>query len=132
MLEHNSRHQFQALSILFEGITAFNNSQAKVFSPNAKAGMFTLFNAGEVSFNGFNDFHDNFGSVFEVTNTRINLNGTLVFYRNRGKNGPAFKLLGNSHLHLADGLNATFIDNLALMKGGAIYAYDFMSDECIF
>ena len=127
-----SRHQFQALSILFEGVTAFNNSQANVFSPNAKAGMFTLFNAGEVSFSGFNDFHDNFGSVFEVTNTRINLNGTLVFCRNRGKNGPAFKLLGNSHLHLADGLNATFIDNLALMKGGAIFAYDLLSDECIF
>ena len=129
---YNDQHQFHSLIILMEGITAFNNSQTNVLSWNARAGMFTLFNAGELRLSGFNDFHDNFGSVFLAINTRLVLNGTMVFARNRGENGPAFKLLDNSHLHLVDGLNATFIDNSALMKGGAIFAFDKTSNQCIF
>lgn len=124
---------FEVLSIVLENITAYKNSQTGVFNVNSRAGMFALFNAGELNVSGVNNFRDNYGSVFEVTNTRINLlKGILHFKNNQGDKGPAFKLHDNSHFHFGNGLNATFIDNTALTKGGAIYAYDELSGQCMF
>ena len=121
-----------ALNIILNNITAYNNAQTNFLSTNARAGMFTLFNAGVLSITGVNTFYDNFGSVFEVTDTTITMAGNITFTRNRGEKGPAFKLLDNSQLYLAKGLNAIFIENTALKKGGAIFAYDDSSDKCTF
>ena len=48
----------------------------------------------------------------------------MLFERNRGERGAVFKLYGSSTIHLNNGLRASFINNIAHTKGGAIYAHD--------
>ena len=48
----------------------------------------------------------------------------MLLEGNRGERGPVFKLYGRSTFHLNNGLRATFINNIAHTKGGAIYAQD--------
>ena len=129
--------QNDILFIFLANITAYKNFQINpytniIHSANAKAGHFTLFNVGLLHLTGYNYFHDNSGSVFEITDTKIELYGKINFTKNKGERGPAFKLLGNSHLHIGNELNATFIENTALTRGGAIYAHDYGSNQCIF
>ena len=130
---YNGGAQLGALSILLENITAYKNSHTSLFGIDARVGIFSIFNAKELNITGANHFYDNDGSVFEVAKTRINLlPGSLNFTNNKGERGPAFKLSDNSHFYLADGLSATFINNSALTKGGAIFAYNELSETCAF
>ena len=69
-------------------------------------------------------YYDNSGSVFEVIDTNIILDGKMLFEGNRGERGAVFKLYGSSSFRLNNGLRATFINNNAHTKGGAIYAQD--------
>uniref|UniRef100_A0A1X7VM81 Right handed beta helix domain-containing protein n=1 Tax=Amphimedon queenslandica TaxID=400682 RepID=A0A1X7VM81_AMPQE len=130
---YDDRAPFGALSILLENITAHDNSHTSILGINSGVGIFSIFNAKELNIAGVNHFNDNYGSVFEVAKTRINLlAGSLNFRNNKGEKGPAFKLTDSSHFYLANGLNATFINNSALTKGGAIFAYNELSETCTF
>lgn len=127
--------QHDALHIILENITAYQNSQATaqtwVQSSHDKVGHFTLINAKVLKLRGNNCFYNNSGSVFDITDTRIELAGILNFTKNRGEKGPAFKLFGNSHIHMGEESEVYFIENSAMTKGGAIYAYDYSSNQCI-
>ena len=120
------------LTIIMENISAFQNFQTDIFSENANSGMFTIINARVLKVASDSAFYDNYGSVFDVTDTEIRLSGKINFTRNRGERGPTFKLQGSSRFHLDTVLNATFVDNTALTKGGAIYAHDYSSNQCMF
>ncbi|XP_019856898.1 PREDICTED: uncharacterized protein LOC109585325 [Amphimedon queenslandica] len=128
----NDRVQLEVLSIILKNVKANKNFQTSILSINSRAGLFTIVNAHELNITGMNSFHDNYGSVFEITNTRINLNGTIDFVNNKGERGSAFQLHDNSHFHFANGLRLRFNNNTALTKGGAIYSYDHLTDECLF
>ena len=71
-----------------------------------------------------NNFSNNLGGVFNVTNTIVVLQGNLVFTENEGKEGAAFSLYGKSRFKLCNGLRATFSRNTATKSGGAIFALD--------
>ena len=73
-----------------------------------------------------------YGSVFGVMNTKIVLEGMLHFKNNSAYIGSVFNVIGSSWFILNDGLNATFIGNSAVTKGGAIYAYSEQTQECMF
>ena len=126
------RLQFEVLSIVLKDVTAYKNFQTNISSINSRAGIFTILNALELNITGVNKFCHNYGSVFEIINTRINLNGTISFKGNKGEKGSAFQLHDNSHFYFANGLRLNFINNTALTKGGAIYAYDHLTEECLF
>ena len=130
---YDGRAQCGMLSISLENITAHDNSHTSILGINTGVGIFSIFNIKELNIAGVNHFYDNYGSVFEVAKTRINLlAGSLNFRNNKGERGPAFKLSDSSHFYLADGLNATFINNSALTKGGAIFVYNELSETCTF
>ena len=122
----------RVLNISLINITSFNNAQLRLFRANSRGGLFTVVNGNVLSLSGNNIFHRNFGSVFDITNTVVKLKGHMLFLDNKGERAPAFSLNGYSHFHLADGLNASFINNAALSEGGAIYAYDDISNQCMF
>ena len=121
----NKDSGFKPLIIVLEDVIAYSNTQDGSSTSISKAGMFTMDNIKALHITGSNShYHDNSGSVFEIINTNIILNGKMLFEENRGERGAVFKLYGSSTFHLNNGLKATFVNNIAHTKGGAIYAQD--------
>ena len=81
----------------------------------------TLLNLNNVSIRGYGNFHENNSPVIEAYNSNIYLTGEHMFSNNTGSNGPAISLY-SSFLILQEPLIATFLNNSALLYGGAIYA----------
>ena len=108
----------EVLYIYLNNITANSNS----IIGNTRTELIKIDNAKELHISGFNHFLHNFGSIFDITNTIIYLNGQLNIIGNNGYMGTGFKVQGLSYFLLSNGLNATFINNTALTIGGAIYA----------
>ena len=127
-----NENQYRALNIAMHNIIANKNTQTEFFGESSRSGIFTVINAATLVIGGVSNFHDNYGSVFKVINAKIKLSGNLTFLRNKGESGAAFNLHGSSHFYLDDALKAIFINNTALAKGGAIYAYDHTTNQCIF
>ena len=127
----NSQSLFKAVYVSLYNITAHNNFQTNAPVGIAEAGLFALTNVNLFISDG--KYYRNFGSVFDVVDATIGLSGNVVFFENKGELGPAFKVHGRSYFLLSNGLNATFINNIALSKGGAIYASDYSDfHECMF
>ena len=121
----NKDSGLKPLIIVLEDVIAYSNTQDGSSTSISKAGIFTMVNVKTLHITGSNShYHDNSGSVFELTNTNTILDGNMLFERNRGERGSVFKLYGSSTFHLNNGLRATFINNIAHTKGGAIYAQD--------
>ena len=121
----NKDSGLKPLIIVLEDLIAYNNTQDGSSTSISKAGMFTMDNIKALYINGSNShYYDNSGSVFDVIDTTIILDGNMLFEENRGERGAVFKLYGTSTLRLNNGLRAIFINNIAHTKGGAIYAQD--------
>ena len=121
----NKDSGLKPLIIVLEDVIAYNNTQDGSSTSISKAGMFTMDNIKALHITGSNShYYDNSGSVFELINTNIILDGKMLFKGNRGERGAVFKLYGSSTFHINNGLRATFINNIAHTKGGAIYAQD--------
>ena len=120
-----SYEDHSTLIIVLENVIAYNNSQYASSTSISTAGMFTVDNIKALHIIGSNShYYNNSGSVFEVIDSNIILDGNMSFEGNRGERGAVFKLYGSSTFHLNNGLRATFINNIAHTKGGAIYAQD--------
>ena len=114
----------KTVCIVMDGVSAFHNTQMGMSSLISKAGVFTLVNLKTVVITGLNNvFYKNHGSVFEVINSDITLSGNMCFRENSGERGSAFKVYGDGMFYFQNGLRASFINNTALTKGGAIYVY---------
>ena len=121
----NKDSGLKPLIIVLEDVIAYNNTQDGSSTSISKAGMFTMDNIKALYINGSNShYYYNSGSVFEVIDTNIMLDGNMWFEGNRGERGAVFKLYGSSTFYLNNGLRATFINNISHTKGGAIYAQD--------
>ena len=114
--------QGKVLNIYLNNITAHNNFKTSNKFGNTKTELIKIDKSKELYISGYNNFSYNFGSIFDITNTMIYLNGQLNIIGNNGYMGTGFKVQGSSYFLLSNGLNATFINNTALTIGGAIYA----------
>ena len=112
--------------IIFRDINALGNTQ---IYPH---GLFCIVNFDNIFLNGNSSYTNNYRSVFGISNTKVILGGQLNFENNTGDSGSAFLLTGSSRFILQDGLNATFIHNVAFTNGGAIYAYNSITSDCMF
>uniref|UniRef100_A0A1X7UGI3 Uncharacterized protein n=1 Tax=Amphimedon queenslandica TaxID=400682 RepID=A0A1X7UGI3_AMPQE len=131
----DDNNQYKVLNIVLKKIMAYNNTIASVKISSYKDALFLIYNAATLRLGGISNFSNNYGSVFKVINTKIELSGNLTFLRNKAESGAAFNLNGNTHIYPevpGNGYNVTFIDNVAVTKGGAIYANDDTSNLCIF
>ena len=118
--------------VIMEDITAKKNFQNHEFDRSYGISLFAIQNIGNLLLNGSSSFTDNYGSVFGILNTKIVLEGILHFENNSAYTGSVFNVIGSSWFILNDGLNAKFIGNSAVTKGGAIYAYNEQTQECMF
>ena len=120
------------VQVIMENITAEKIFQNHELQLPCKISLFAVQNIGSLFLVGSSSFTDNYGSVFGVFNTKIVLEGVLQFKNNSAFIGSVFNVIGSSWFILNDGLNATFIGNSAVTKGGAIYAYNEQTQECMF
>ena len=119
--------------LIMKDITAVKNSQLSDYhSIPSHRSIFAIENFDIVYLIGRSNFTDNYGSVFGTSNTKIILGGQLLFENNTGTMGSAFNLIGYSRFILQDGLFAAFTRNSALTSGGAIYAYNDITNECMY
>ena len=120
-----SYENYSPLTVVLEDVIACWNTQTGLSTSISKAGLFTMVGIRALHINGSNShYYNNSGSVFEVIDTNIILDGNVLFEGNRGERGAVFKLYGSSTFHLNNGLRAIFINNIAHTKGGAIYEQD--------
>ena len=89
---------------------------------NVQASSFTFVNWNNVTISGNSVFNNSFAPAIEAYNSNLNLKGKILFQNNFGSNGAAISLLQSSYLILCEHLSATFIENKALLYGGAIYS----------
>ena len=135
---HHGNYQYKVLNIVLTNIEVSNKTLTDVKTINSRKAVFKIKNLATLKIGGNSNFSDNYGSVFEVIDTKIELSGNLTFSRNKAESGAAFNLNGNTHIYPEvsgngiNGYNVTFIDNVAVTKGGAIYANDDTSNLCIF
>ena len=120
------------VKVIMENITAEKNVQISEFTHSYGISLFAVQSIGSLFLNGSSFFTDNQGSVFGVFNTKIVLEGILHFSNNFAYIGSVFNVIGSSWFILNDGLSAKFIGNSAVTKGGAIYAYNEQTQECMF
>ena len=119
--------------IILTNITAMRNIQfSQLFLRDYHQSIFVIENFDYILLTGYSTYTNNYGSVFGISNTKVILDGRLHFENNTGNSGSAFMLTGSSRFILKDGLYATFIHNVAFTTGGAIYAYNDITSECMF
>ena len=119
--------------IILTNIIAMDNYQlSTLYSHDYQKGIFVIENFYYIVLNGSSIFSNNYGSAFGILNTKVLLGGRLNFVNNTGNRGAAFMLTGFSRFILYNGLEATFTGNVALTDGGAIYAYNGITSECMF
>ena len=121
------------VQIILTDITAVRNTQLlSLYTRDYHQSIFVIENFDYMLLTGNSTYANNRGSVFGISNTKVILDGRLHFENNTGNSGSAFMLTGSSRFILKDGLNATFIHNVAFTTGGAIYAYNDITSECMF
>ena len=120
------------VQVVMEDITAEKNFQIRDFQFAYILSLFAVQNIGSLLLKGSSSFTDNYGSVFGVMNTKIVLEGLLNFTNNFAYTGSVFNVIGSSWFILNDDLIAYFSGNSAVTKGGAIYAYNEQTQECMF
>ena len=120
------------VQVVMEDITAKKNFQIRDFRFTYIISLFAVQNIGSLLLNGSSSFTDNYGSVFDVLNIKIVLEGMLHFKNNFAYTGSVFNVIGSSWFILNDDLIANFSGNSAVTKGGAIYAYNEQTQECMF
>ena len=109
--------------------TSNQKYQYSIFPVIINSGVFMVSNISKIIVEKSGFFSNNVGSVFNITNADVVLDGNLTFERNIGEFGSVFVLQGSSVIYLADGLTAKFIKNKAVTLGGAIYGYDY---KCLY
>ena len=65
-------------------------------------------------------FRGSIKTTIAAYNSKVYITESVLFANNKGANGAAFNLV-SSHLILQEPLNASFINNTALLYGGAVY-----------
>ena len=106
-----------------DSCVAYHNQQGTAGSSiYSTVASMTFVNWNNVTIMGNSDFQDNFGPVITAYNSNLNLKGKILFQDNAGSNGAAISLLQSSYLIVHEHLNVTFINNEALLYGGAIYS----------
>ena len=102
------------------------NKHGRSFTFLSPVSLFYLSNLNTIRIGGSSQnpsiFAFNYGTVIQAIRSDITLKGHIVFHNNTGINGAAIMLIGDSLIHLNEGLQANFTNNKALSSGGAIYA----------
>ena len=105
-----------------ENCTARYNQGTADTSLYSTVASMTFVNWNNVTITVKSVFTNNWSPAIIAYNSNLNLKGKILFQDNVGSYGAAISLLQSSYLILHEHLNATFVNNEALLYGGAIYS----------
>ena len=109
------------ISIIIEDVEIRSSHQgAASYTLYSTVAGLTLINWNNVTFRGNSHFTENDSPMIAAYNSNIHMTGQLLFRKNTGTMGAAMQLF-SSFLILHEPLLATFLNNSALLYGGAIY-----------
>lgn len=136
----HKRALHNSVNLVMESIVAYNIPVPLSNKVHITKSVFHFSQFESVTINGSElspgNFYNNFGSVFEIVQSKVTLKGHLIFNNNTGYRGAGITLLGNCELHLRPGLRANFTNNTVQSLGGAIYAMGhsdfFLKSRCTF
>lgn len=115
-----------SLNITLRDVIASGNYQILVPMSESTIGLFTFINVRVVHVIGSapnsSRYYNNSGSVIDVWGSNLHLEGWIVFWGNRGREGPALRLRDFSHIFLHPHACASFINNVAQGSGGAVFS----------
>ena len=121
------------VQVILDSITAVKMLALYGQDASIRFSSFYVSNIGRFIINGTSHYTGNYGSVFEIVNSDVILEGELHFKDNSAGYGAAFYMSYASRLILQSGLNAFFIRNSALYNGGAIFfSHITYESQCIF
>ena len=119
----NDKVERSKVSLTLDSCTAHHNLQGTADTAlYSTVASMTFVNWNNVTISGNSVFNNNLSPVITVYNSNLNLEGKMLFQDNVGSNGAAITLLQSSYLILHEHLNSIFINNEALLYGGAIYS----------
>ena len=119
----NNKVRSSIMSLILDSCTSDKNLQGYAGnSLYSTVASMTFVNWNNVTISGKSIFTNNLSPAINVYNSNLNLKEEILFQDNVGSNGAAISLHQSSYLILHERLNATFINNEALLYGGAIYS----------
>ena len=118
----NSVSRDSNISIIIEDIEIRSSRQGPAsYTLYSTLAVLTLINWNNVTLKGNSHFTENRSPMIAAYKSNIHMTGQLLFRKNTGVMGAAIQLF-SSFLILHEPLIATFLNNSALLYGGAIYA----------
>ena len=87
----------------------------------SQSGLYVFYGFDKIHITGTSVFDNHTGLVIIAQDTSIYLTGNVTFSNNRAVHGPAITQSGYCQLYFTAGVKATFANNNAVFKGGAIY-----------
>ena len=118
----NDKVKRSKLSFTLDNCTAHDNKGTTYTSIYSTVASMTFVNWNNVTITGKSVFTNNWSPAITAYNSNLNLKGIILFQDNVGSYGASISLLQSSYLILHEHLNATFINNEALLYGGVIYS----------
>ena len=115
------RHSKANHSIVLESYQ-LKQDASNTASLYSQVATMTFVNWKNVTICGESYFHESQNPILAVYNTNLFIQGRTTFTNNSGSSGAAISLYHSSYLFLIPPLHATFLNNKALLYGGAIYA----------
>ena len=129
VLMTNNSGEHGSVFYAFNSSVAFYNESLNISSnaaPNIKTGVITLYQSHLIFFGKCNFEHNKAenGAVIYSVYSRINIVGAIMVSNNRARNNGGAFLLHQSELICQENSTLSMIENVALKKGGAIYAVE--------
>ncbi len=115
-------------SIVLEDISVLSNSIGAEWL-TGNSGLLVFDSINSVQIVGQSIFNSNYGSVITATDSVVILQGFIEFINNHAGCGAAIHITGKSLIYFAFTANVNFVNNSAVISGGAIYS-DTVIDKC--
>ena len=124
-----------AFNITIENCTFFNNGlsiyedvyESDQINYFRYVAVIVLHNIKQAAFVGYCLFEKNKGSSIFLYSSTASFNGTFEFIKNKATTGAGLGVYGISYVLLHEGTNISFINNIAVWRGGAVYVEDIQS-----
>ncbi|XP_066912468.1 uncharacterized protein [Clytia hemisphaerica] len=119
MANIGSAINLERIFVIFNNMDTMNNF-GSTFNGTGGQGAIYAFESKLYCY-GSNLFKENMNNAFVLDCSHLHFPGTALFDRNKGENGGAISMYGNSFLFLYNSTELTFKNNTAWRRGGAIY-----------
>ena len=120
--DHGSAIRTVFTHLTLENTTVINNQPNAAKEYNSRQGQGSIYvSDGSITFRSYNILKQNSNTGIVLENSKAVVHRTINLINNRGTNGGALAMYGNSYIILKRNSTVNFLNNSATEKGGAVY-----------